>query len=207
MKTSTPKEVFHQKADVYAELFMDQSKFHESLDIFLTSLKCESASILDVGCGPGNIAKYLLNNKPKLKLTGIDLAPNMLQIAKGHCPTANFIEMDANEIAALNQKFDGIVLGFCLPYLSKQESIELLNVACKMLNPNGVLYLSTMEDQNKNSRLQGPSSGDGPALFINFHEEGYLKETLEKSSLKTIHSKRIKDERSGNVDLVMVARK
>lgn len=207
LKTTTPKALFNEKAEAYAELFMDQSKFHESLDLFLCKLKGDRPKVLDVGCGPGNIAKYLLNNKPQLKLTGIDLAPAMLQIAKTHCPTANFIEMDARETGRIRENFEGIILGFCLPYLNKQEAIELIGTACNMLNEGGGLYLSTMEDKNENSRLQGPSSGNGPALFINFHEEGYLTQAIEKGGLEVIKTSRKKDEGSGNIDLVIVARK
>jgi predicted TPR repeat methyltransferase len=207
MKTTTPKALFNEKAEAYAERFMDQSKFHESLDVFLSCLKGNNRAVLDVGCGPGNIAKYLLSKIPQLKLTGIDLAPEMLRIAKTHCPRAEFIEMDAMKISVLNQTFDGIVLGFCLPYLNKQEAINLVETACKMLNNDGCLYLSTMEDKNENSKLQGPSSGNGPALFINFHEEKYLTETINSCGLEVIKTSRIKDENSGNVDLVIVAKK
>ncbi|MGB0429552.1 MAG: class I SAM-dependent DNA methyltransferase [Bacteroidia bacterium] len=207
MKTTTPKALFNEKAEAYAERFMDQSKFHESLDLFLSSLNGKELKVLDVGCGPGNIGKYLLSKKPQLELTGIDLAPEMLRIAKTHCPTGNFIEMDAKNIGSIQEMFDGIVLGFCLPYLNKKEAIGLVETACNMLNEEGCLYLSTMEDKNENSRHQGPSSGGGPALFINFHEEGYLVETFTNSGLEVIKTFRMKDENSGNTDLVIIAKK
>lgn len=111
------------------------------------------------------------------------------------------------KISEINQSFDGIVLGFCLPYLNKQQTINLVETACKMLTKEGCLYLSTMEDKNENSRLQGPSSGNGPSLFINFHEEKYLTETINSCGLEVIKTSRIKDENSGNTDLVIVAKK
>ncbi|MFY0674192.1 MAG: methyltransferase domain-containing protein [Bacteroidia bacterium] len=207
MKKTTPKELFNYKAHAYADLFMDQSKFHECLDLFLGNLKSEQPTVLDVGCGPGNIAKYLLDQNTKLQLTGIDIAPAMLQIAKNHCSAAHFIEMDAKNIDRIKDLFDGIVLGFCLPYLNKEEAIELVETACKMLRENGSLYLSTMEDKNENSKFQGPSSGKGPSLFINFHEEEYLTTAIAKGGLEIVKTARLKDEASGNTDLVIVARK
>ena len=207
METSTPKEVFNSKASAYAERFMDQSKFHGGLNQFLDNLESTKPKILDVGCGPGNIAKYLLDKNPAINLIGVDIAPNMLKIAQSHCPSAVFQELDAKNIVQLAQTFDGIVLGFCLPYLSKSDAIQLVKNATKILNTNGTLYLSTMEDLNKNSHYQGPSSGKGPALFINFHEESYLKDALTSNGMKTIFSTRIKDEASGNTDLIFLAKK
>ncbi len=39
-------------------------------------------SLLDVGCGPGILLATLLEEKPDLSLAGIDLAPEMIRVAK-----------------------------------------------------------------------------------------------------------------------------
>ena len=41
-----------------------------------------NAQVLDVGCGPGNITKFLLSRLPNLEILGIDVSPNMLDLAK-----------------------------------------------------------------------------------------------------------------------------
>lgn len=33
--------------------------------------------------------------------------------------------------------------GFCLPYLSKEETEKLINDVSRLLNPEGVFYIST----------------------------------------------------------------
>jgi 23S rRNA G2069 N7-methylase RlmK/C1962 C5-methylase RlmI len=41
--------------------------------------------------------------------------------------------------------------GFCLPYLSKEEAVKLIRDAAAILNPDGVFYISTMEDDYSKS--------------------------------------------------------
>ena len=69
----TPAELFNKYALSYSEKFMDVSQYADTLDVFCNGLPA-SAKVLDIACGPGNIAKYLLNKHPDMQLTGIDLA-------------------------------------------------------------------------------------------------------------------------------------
>jgi len=94
---------------------MDMDVFNDSYDYFLNSLQTKQTKLLDIGCGPGNITRYLLNQKPDLKVLGIDIAPNMIKLARENNPEANFQERDGREIDKLEGSFDGIIAGFCLP--------------------------------------------------------------------------------------------
>jgi hypothetical protein len=41
--------------------------------------------------------------------------------------------------------YDGIVCGFCLPYLSQDECLQLMKDSYHLLNENGMIYLSFVE--------------------------------------------------------------
>ncbi|MBK6527930.1 MAG: hypothetical protein IPG07_21680 [Crocinitomicaceae bacterium] len=60
-KTKIAIEVFDKGAELYQEKFMDLKNYHASFDVFCESVKKENAEILELGCGPGNITKYLLS--------------------------------------------------------------------------------------------------------------------------------------------------
>jgi len=75
----------------------------------------------------------------------------MLALAKKNNPTAEFQLLDSREILKLNKTYDAIMCGFCLPYLTKEEAIQLMEDAAKILNANGVIYISTMEDDYSKS--------------------------------------------------------
>lgn len=205
--STTAAEIFNKHASLYQEKYMDVNGYAESLDLFLQLLSNTEGEILDVACGPGNITQYVLNKRPGLQILGIDLAPNMLELARKNNPTAKFTEMDCRNISQLKQRFDGIILGFCLPYLNKDEAIQLVNDATALLNPKGILYLSTMEDDYEKSRMQTSSQGD--QLFMYFHQADYLVAAMEAKNLEPVYLKRLAQpgaETAAPPDLVIVAK-
>lgn len=163
----TAKDIFNTYALEYQDKYMDVGLYGDSFDYFCDQLKI-GADILDVACGPGNISRYLLNRRPDFRLLGIDLAPKMIELAQNNNPEAVFKVMDGRNIGQLEQKFDAILCGFCLPYLSGAESLKLIQDASNLLNEGGVFYISTMEGDYSTSGLQKNSKGD--MLYQYFYE-------------------------------------
>lgn len=203
-------ELFNKYAKAYQDKFMEKDTFHNTFDLFCDSVEKKSARILDIACGPGNISKYLLNKRPDFKILGIDLSDKMIELAKINNPSVDFQLMDGRDIAALKNKYDGIIAGFVLPYLSKEETLKLIHDAAKILEENGVLYLSTMEDDYSKSGLKGGSSKPEEKLYIHFHEVDYLRQALNENNFEVIDEQR-KDypETDGSItiDLVLLAKK
>lgn len=210
MSDQTQKNValFDKHAERYQEKYMDVSGYHDSLDQFCQSVSKASAHLLDIACGPGNICQYLLKKRPDFKILGIDLAPKMLDLAKANNPTATFQLMNGTEIASLSQKFAGIICGFGLPYFSKEEALQLIADTALLLNPEGVLYLSTMEGDYNSSGYASSSSGDSQA-YTYFHEANYLEEALQQNGFQEIKIQRqdfIHSNGTSYVDLIILAR-
>ena len=97
---------------------MDVSLYHESLNAFVSILP-QNAKVLELACGPGNLTRYLVDKRKDLQVLATDLAEKMLELARGNVPEAVFQKMDCRDISLLNQTFDALVVGFCLPYLSE----------------------------------------------------------------------------------------
>jgi len=176
-KIQTPAEVFNKHAKAYQDRFMDQDLYHDTIDLFCASIRPGQADILELACGPGNITRYLLQQRPDFKILGTDLATNMLDLAAINNPRAVFRQMDCRDLASLEQQYDGVVCGFGLPYLSKEEAVQLIADVAGILRPGGVCYISTMEDEYSKSGLKSSSSGED-WLHIHYHEAGYLTEAL-----------------------------
>ncbi len=200
--------IFDKYASEYMDKYMDVGNYAEGLDLFCEEVPKPNPEILEIACGPGNTSRYVLGKIPDAHLLGIDLAERMLILAKNNNPSAEFACMDCRNIRSLAKKYDGVICGFCLPYLNKNEAVQLLHDAADLLNSNGVLYLSTMEDDYENSRFQTSSKGD--QLFMHYHEAGYLKAALQSKGIATIYEHRLPQ--TGELvgtppDLVLVARK
>lgn len=187
-KNQKAVNLFNKLAVGYRDKYMDQTLYDHSFDLFCKSIEKEGAEILEIGCGPGNITRYLLKKRPDFKLLGTDLAPRMLDLAREHNPQARFQLLDGRDIGKLEQTFDGIVSGFFFPYLSKEEVITFISDASQRLNENGVLYISTMEDDYARSGPVSPSSGGPDTIFMHYHQEDYITEALRNNGFQQINA-------------------
>ena len=207
-KTKIAVEVFDKFATLYQEKFMDVNLYGDTFDFFCNTIKKQDADLFEIACGPGNITKYLLNKRPDLKIVGIDLASAMIELAKINNPAAEFHLMDCRQIATINKKFDAIMCGFCLPYLTKDETIKLFSDASKLLNPKGVFYISTMEDDYNKSGFKKGSTGD--EIFMHFYQADFLLSILKENNFNILKLDRkeyaIMDG-TKTTDLILIAEK
>ncbi len=177
-------ETWNKLASLYQDKFMDLDLYNNTYDFICNSITKDQAKLLEIGCGPGNITKYLLSKRPDFNIFGIDIASNMIELAKKNNPTASFAIMDCRQISDLQTTFDGIVCGFCLPYLSQADSEKFVSDCYDLLNENGYLYLSFVEGDPNKSDFQVGSSGD--RTFFYFYNLDDLTEQLEKNNFEEI---------------------
>ena len=206
-KNQTAVNIFNKNANLYQDKFMDVNLYGPSFDLFCSTLK-KDAEILELACGPGNITKYLLNKRPDFKILGTDLAPNMVALAKINNPGAEFRVMDCREIGKFEKKYDAVMCGFCLPYLSKEEALKLIADASQLLKTGGVIYISTMEDDYAKSAFKKGSTGE--EIFMHYHQADYLTQALKENKFMVIDLKRQDyPEKDGTktTDLILIAEK
>lgn len=175
-------ETWNKYASLYQDKFMDLDIYNETYDFFCNALPQNNPSVLELGCGPGNITKYLLLKRPDFNITGIDIAPNMIELAKSNNPAANFAVMDIRQINELHAKFDGIICGFCFPYLSEPESSKLIADCRDLLKNDGVLYLSFVEGNQNNSDFVTVSGSD--RIYFYYHDADKLTVFLKDNNFE-----------------------
>lgn len=171
-------DIFDKHARLYQQKYSHLTMYDETYDRFCELLTKKGARVLDAACGPGNVARYLLERRPDFELVGVDLAPRMIELAREAAPRARFAVHDCRELPELGT-FDGIACAFGLPYLSGEEVVQFIADAANVLTPGGVFYLSTMEGKHEDSGFQGTSTGD--KVYINYHSEAQLVSALVSS--------------------------
>lgn len=200
-------ETWNNIASIYQDKFMDLNLYNHTYDFICNSIVKHKAKILEVGCGPGNITKYLLSKRPDFDIFGIDIAPNMIELAKVNNPSANFAVMDSRQINNLDTKYDGIICGFCLPYLSPAESNELISNSYDLLNENGLLYLSFVEGDPDKSDFK---VGSGGRVYFQFHNLDDLTTQLIKLKFDEIEIFKVKyktSETEFDIHTILTAKK
>lgn len=181
------KETFatwNKMAKLYEDKFMSLDLYNDTYDFICQSITKENAKILEIGCGPGNITRYLLSKRPDFKILGTDIAPKMIELAQQNNPTANFAVMDARQISEINDRFDGIIAGFCLPYLSPTECAELICTSNQLLANNGFIYLSFVEGNPSDSGFKANNNGD--RVYFQYHKLATLQSTLKANGFGDI---------------------
>lgn len=176
---------YHQLALAYEEKFMDFDLYNDTYQKFCDLLPPQKTSVLEVGCGPGNITKFILGKKPLCKVFAIDMAPAMLELAAKNNPSATFRLMDCRNIHQLQQTFDAIVCGFCLPYLDREDCIKFIRDSYNLLNENGIIYLSAIEGNYNDSKFEFSSNGEHKT-FVYYYGATFLKNQLVQNKFELI---------------------
>lgn len=101
------------------------------------------ARILDLGCGTGlPTARQLVD--AGYRVTGTDISPTMLALARENVPEAEFRQVDIVDLDA-DQDYDAVVAFFSLLILPRARIPEALGLIRRALVPGGWLCLSMVE--------------------------------------------------------------
>jgi cyclopropane fatty-acyl-phospholipid synthase-like methyltransferase len=202
-------KTWDQLAQQYQDGFMDLNIYDESYTMFCDLLEKKNARILEIGCGPGNITNFLLSKRPDFKIHATDAAPSMLALAKINNPSITFEMLDARNIDKLKTKFDAIVCGFCLPYLSKTDCNKFIKNASQLLNINGLLYISIIEGDYKLSKVETSTDGKHSMNTYYYSEDFFTKIFLlnNLSIDKTIRVAYNRNNFEQSSHLIFIARK
>jgi len=201
-------ELFNKYAIEYEQRFMDVSIYKHSLNLFCKNIQLQNPTIFDIACGPGNYAKYISNEIPAADLFGIDLAPEMINLARKNNPDSRFETMDCRTIGNLSTKYDAVICAFVTPYLNIEEVSELIKNMADKLNEKGLLYISTMENDYSKSGLEANSKGD--LVYLYYYNETVLSAELIKNGLSILDVSRINSVMGNGrevTDIIIVSRK
>jgi ubiquinone/menaquinone biosynthesis C-methylase UbiE len=102
------------------------------------------ARVLDIGCGTGVPTTRQLTDAGA-QVTGIDISPVMLELARRNVPQAAFAEMDALDVTRELGEFDAAVAFFSLLMLPRAEIPQALARLRDILVPGGWLALGMVE--------------------------------------------------------------
>jgi 2-polyprenyl-3-methyl-5-hydroxy-6-metoxy-1,4-benzoquinol methylase len=201
-------ETWDKLATLYQDKFMDLDLYNDTYDFICNSLIKQEPKILEVGCGPGNITKYLLTKRPDLNIFATDISPNMIELAKKNNPAANFAVLNSRDIDQIKSKFDALICGFCLPYLSPNDCKKLIYDTANILNKKGLLYISFVEGDSKKSGFLKGSTGD--RTYFYFYELDTIKTNLLTNNFEIIKTFNIaykKSQTETDYHTVIIAKK
>jgi len=196
-------------AERYRDKFMDMEMYNKSYDFFCSLIPQKEAKIFEIGCGPGNITRYLSAKRPDYQIEAIDAAPNMIKLAAELNPNAVFSVSDCRELNNVAGPFDGVICGFCMPYLSKQDCLKLIHECGRLISKNGALYFSFLEGETYVRQFE-TSGTEKEGMYVHYHEEGYLVDALLSNEFEVMEQERkfvTKQDGTNTIQTIIISRK
>jgi len=162
----------------------------------------EGRRILDLGCGPGEIAVRCA--KRGAEVFGIDVSRDALRLSAERSARekvkVNLFEFDGEIIPFRDSTFDSIVLSDVVEHVEDETLNVLVRECARLLNSEGRLIIHTSPTKNiialtkmlkmvslgrvdLHSRLVNP---DYEFLHVRYHSKGSLRRFLKRNSLHPV---------------------
>lgn len=132
--------------------------------------------ILDAGCGDGRDCQVF--SERGFKVTGIDLTPEFLEIARSKVPLGSFLNMDMRNLNFPENNFDGVWSCASIVHMDHSGVSKFLAETRRVLRNNGILYIAAKEG--------GYPSSPSPKTFF-FYEKEEIANLINKSGLTSIY--------------------
>ncbi len=142
-------------------------------------LSNNSKSLIEIGCGSGNLTSRFVNNG--FYYIGIDLSEEMLTLAKTNNPTAVFVKEDMRNFN-LEKQVDAIIItGRTISYLlSNNDVVDTFASIYKNLNNNGIVVFDCIDASKFIPQIDAAKKVVHNASFNNKH---YQRDSIWKVNL------------------------
>ena len=155
--------LFDDVADLYQECRLG---YPDDVITFLaaTAGLRAGSTVLDVGCGTGQLTRSLTGHG--VELTGIDIAPSMIATARRHLtgPAVSFEVASFEDFDAAGRSFDLIVAGAAFHWIDPEVRFSK---AARLLRPGGWLALLATDE-----RYDDPFGAALTGMWIALSDDG-----------------------------------
>jgi SAM-dependent methyltransferase len=165
----------------YAENFRDELEhkpFDRKMLDLLTEKVGDTGRICDMGCGPGQVARYLFDQGSDV--SGVDISLGMVENARKLNPQISFFQGDMLALTDINDNsYGGIAAVYSIIHIPRPSLGQAFNELNRVLSAGGVLLLAFHIGQETVHRDEW--WGEEVSIDFNFLETVEIKEHLEAS--------------------------
>ncbi len=141
--SSDVQSSYNHVADEYVRHIYDELR-HKPLDRQLLDKLAASVAaaglVCDLGCGPGQVARYL--QERGVQACGVDLSEVMVDRARRLNPGIEFMQEDMLALKAADGAWAGIAAFYSIVNLPRPDLPQALHEMRRVLQPGGLLLLA-----------------------------------------------------------------
>lgn len=135
---------YDRVAEDYAARFRDEldgKPFDRKMLDWLAEKVGGAGVICDMGCGPGQVARYL--HGLGVRACGVDLSPEMVREAQRLNPEVHFRQGDMLALSEVeDDAYGGMAAFYSIVHVPRQKVAQALREFIRVLRPRGVLLLA-----------------------------------------------------------------
>ena len=139
MSNHDPQTSYDRLAEEYARRMLHELE-HKPLDCELLERFAAQTDgkgrVADLGCGPGQIARYLHDHGANA--FGIDLSPAMVELARREHPGMEFQQGDMHALDQPDGSLAGITAFYSIIHIPRTEVTAVLKELRRALQPGGL---------------------------------------------------------------------
>ncbi|HIV56694.1 MAG TPA: class I SAM-dependent methyltransferase [Candidatus Stackebrandtia faecavium] len=138
--TCRVRDAYGSRADEYAAVLGSVDVMaRQDRDTIADWISTVYGPVVDAGCGPGHWTKFL--HDEGVAVSGVDLVPEFVHVARARFPEVTFHVADMNELPAETSSLGGLLSWYSLIHTAPDEVPSVLREFKRCLRPDGTLLL------------------------------------------------------------------
>ncbi|MBL7100960.1 MAG: class I SAM-dependent methyltransferase [Nanoarchaeota archaeon] len=175
-------KTYNKIAKIYSK-FTFHKVYQYPLNKFISMIP-KKAKVLDAGCGSGRDAQYF--KEYGFEVTAIDAAEKMVEEAKKNVKGVKFKKMDMMKTDFKDKTFEGVWAAASLLNNEKKNIPKILAELKRILNDEGVLYISVKEGGGEEIRKVEKYNNEPIPFF--YYTLPEMEELVKGAGFQILHS-------------------
>lgn len=160
-KNKKTVEAYDKNPQFYSDKFDSYGIRISDVDRALKLNESGINRVLELGCGTGREAKYIISRIGFDNYTGVDASRGLIDLARGKLPEGDFRVEDMRTFDVTLQKGGqapetlGIVFSFAsMLHVNREEMAKIIDNCYKWLKIGGILYISTKYGKYREEKIE-----------------------------------------------------
>jgi len=177
--------------EIYDKMYQTFINYNEEYHFYNTILKkYKKNSVLEIGCGTGNLAQLFIKNE--FDYIGLDYSQDMINLASNKNPNGLFKQGDMKDFNIKKPTESIIITGRTSSYLlSNKDVYDALNASYNNLDTDGILCFDFIDANRFFKKIKDGKNMTHKALFDDkkYERDSYINTNTSNNFMFDWHSK------------------